>query len=149
MKKFKFSFESILHIRKKKEELIISELAEAQTEEHKILGEIEDRKLKISGALEYSKHNIAGAVNLGIISQTRSFIEAMKTQIARFNLRLKEIKDKILEIKMRLNKALVERKTMETLKDKKWEEYKKAYNKADNETMDEISNSKRQPEKKV
>ncbi|HOT75946.1 MAG TPA: flagellar export protein FliJ [Candidatus Wallbacteria bacterium] len=146
MKKFSFKLDSLLNVRKKREELVIQELAEAQMAEQRIHGQINDTRNTIALMIEESKSYLKSSINVESLLLSRNYIEFLKRKLAELEARLEEAKQKTLKIKEKLSEAVKERKIIETLKEKQFAQYKKEYNKQDNAQMDEIANNK-QPDK--
>ncbi len=146
MKKFSFKLDSLLNVRKKREELVIQELAEAQMAEHRINGQINDTRNTIALMIEESKSYLKSSINVESLLLSRNYIEFLKRKLSELEAELEKAKQKTLKIKEKLAEAVKERKIIETLKEKQFAQYKKEYNKQDNAQMDEISNNK-QPDK--
>ncbi|HOD42542.1 MAG TPA: flagellar export protein FliJ [Candidatus Wallbacteria bacterium] len=146
MKKFSFKLDSLLNVRKKREELVIQELAEAQMTENRINGQINDTRNTIALMIEESKSYLKSSINVESLLLSRNYIEFLKRKLSELEAELEKAKQKTLKIKEKLAEAVKERKIIETLKEKQFAQYKKEYNKQDNAQMDEISNNK-QPDK--
>lgn len=146
MKKFSFKLDSLLNVRKKREELVIQELAEAQMAENRINGQINDTRNTIALMIEESKSYLKSSINVESLLLSRNYIEFLKRKLSELEAELEKAKQKTLKIKEKLAEAVKERKIIETLKEKQFAQYKKEYNKQDNAQMDEISNNK-QPDK--
>ena len=142
MKKFSFKLDSLLNVRKKREELVIQELAEAQMTENRINGQINDTRNTIALMIEESKSYLKSSINVESLLLSRNYIEFLKRKLSELEAELEKAKQKTLKIKEKLAEAVKERKIIETLKEKQFAQYKKEYNKQDNAQMDEIANNK-------
>jgi flagellar FliJ protein len=142
MKKFIFKLESLLNFRRKREELVIQELAEAQNAEMRIFAKIVDTKKTIAALVEDSKNYKKTSIQIDSLIISRNYIELLKKQLAALEADLEKAKEKVLKVKEKLAEAVRERKIIEKLRESQFAAYKKEYNKQDNLQMDEIANNK-------
>lgn len=140
MKKFIFKLEPLLNLRRKREELVIQELAEAQSAEMKVRGRISETKKTISAVMEDSKNFMRESVLVDSLIINRNYLELLKARLSSLEAELEEAKGRVLAVKEKLAQAVKERKIIEKLREAQFEAYKKGYNKQDNLQMDEIAN---------
>ncbi len=141
MKKFVFKLESLLNVRRKREELVIQELAEAQSAELRIFGRIVETKKTIAAVIEDSKSYKKTSIRIDSLILSRNYLELLKKQLAALEVDLEKAKEKVLKVKEKLAEAVKERKIIEKLKESQFAAYRKEYNKQDNLQMDEIANN--------
>ncbi|MCK9329602.1 MAG: flagellar FliJ family protein [Candidatus Cloacimonetes bacterium] len=139
MKKFKFSLEKVLEIKEIEEKIIQKNLLLIQNQIYetekkitvtteKISAErknVSELSLKISNSIEIMLHY--------------KFIESLIKEKDAFNEALCSLKLKEINIKKQLLDKSKETKALERLKEIKFEEFKKAYNKEQQIFIDEIS----------
>lgn len=142
MKKFIFKLESLLNFRRKREELVVQELAEAQGAEMRIFARIVDTKKTIAALVEDSKNYKKNSIQIDSLIISRNYLELLKKQLAALEADLEKAKEKVLKVKEKLAEAVRERKIIEKLKESQFAAYRKEYNKQDNLQMDEIANNK-------
>ncbi|EKD69504.1 MAG: hypothetical protein ACD_47C00097G0006 [uncultured bacterium] len=142
MKKFIFKLEALLNLRRKREELVIQELAEAQSAEMRIFAKIVDTKKTIAALIEDSKNYKKTSIQIDSLIISRNYIELLKKQLAALEADLEKAKEKVLKVKEKLAEAVRERKIIEKLREAQFAAYRKEYNKQDNLQMDEIANNK-------
>lgn len=142
MKKFIFKLESLLNFRRKREELVVQELAEAQGAEMRIFGKIVEMKKTISAVIEDSKSYKKTSIQIDSLIISRNYLELLKKQLAALEADLVKAKEKVLKVKEKLAEAVKARKIIEKLKESQFAAYRKEYNKQDNLQMDEIANNK-------
>lgn len=123
MKKFRYSMESILNIKLKLEDQARLAYAGARnrlTIEEEKLSRLESRKASYE---EEQRRQSKSKLNIIRMKQLSEAIEIMKMNIIQ---QLAHVKTatQLLEIaRIRLNDAMIERKTQEKLKEKAWQEY--------------------------
>ena len=139
-KKFRFRLESILKVKRIKEDQIKSELGKYYEKEKKILENIsfiesqisvlEDdiKKMKSFTIDEYKEHHF--------------YLSNLKQKKENDKIELEQIRNKISEVKKRLVEVMKERKVLESLKEQKIEEFKKEQNLKMQKTLDETGISR-------
>ncbi len=145
MKKFIFKLESLLNMRRKREELVVQELAAAQAAKVRIVNKISDTKKIVNALIEDSKSYLKASIRIDSLLISRNYIELLKKQLAALEIELRTADEKILQVKQKLAEAVKQRKIIEKLKENQFTQYKKDYNKNDNAQMDEIANNKPRP----
>ncbi len=145
MKKFIFKLESLLNMRRKREELVVQELAAAQAAKMRIVNKISDTKKTVSALIEDSKSYLKASIRIDSLLNSRNYIELLKKQLAALEIDLRAADEKVLQVKQKLAEAVKQRKIIEKLKENQFTQYKKDYNKNDNAQMDEIANNKPRP----
>lgn len=145
MKKFIFKLESLLNMRRKREELVVQELAAAQAVKMRIVNKISDTKKTVSALIEDSKSYLKASIRIDSLLNSRNYIELLKKQLAALEIDLRAADEKVLQVKQKLAEAVKQRKIIEKLKENQFTQYKKDYNKNDNAQMDEIANNKPRP----
>ena len=123
MKKFRYSMESILKIKLKLEEQAKLAYAGARNrltmEEEKLAG------MELRKASYEDEQRKLGTSKLNIIKmrQLSDAIEIMKINIKQQTVVVKTATQRLEIARIRLNDAMIERKTQEKLKEKAWQEY--------------------------
>ncbi len=123
MKKFRYSMESILNIKLKLEDQ--AKLAYALANNRLA---IEEEKLY---NMEHKKHSYeneqreqgSARLNIKKMRQLSDAIEIMKVNIKQQKVVVKTAAQRLEIARIRLNDAMIERKTQEKLKEKAWQEY--------------------------
>ena len=133
-KSFKFNLEKVLDIRKEKEEESIRQFKEVQKEKISIencLNDLKDNYDKYKGVksgesiiYQKIKRNYLNSVSLGI-----------KNTEKKLRNKIEELETKRLD----LNEKRIERKTVETLKDKKFNEFINEQNRVERINNDELA----------
>jgi flagellar FliJ protein len=139
MKKFKFSLEKVLEIKEIEEKIIQKNLYLVQHQiyetEQKILTleeNISDERVKVSSLQ-------SGPSSSMDIMLHYNYIDSMTAQIDIHNLELNDLRFKEMTIKKELIEKSKEKKALERLREIKYEEFRKEYNKAQQLFIDEIS----------
>lgn len=141
MKKFIFKLETLLNIKKKKEELITQKLSKVQAQKLNVINEINKIKNKISDLFNNYKNLKMTVLDINFMFLNQNYINYLEKELNSLNEQLNNIQIEENKIKDELNQAMKERKILEKLKENQFEQYKKEYNKQDNLIMDEIANT--------
>lgn len=123
MRKFRYSMESILKIKLKLEDQAKLSYAGARnrlTIEEEKLHNLEYKK---STYEEEQRRLISSKLNIRKMIQLSEAIEIMKMNIKQQITVVKTASQRLEIAKIRLNDAMIERKTQEKLKEKAWQEY--------------------------
>ena len=138
MAKFQYKLQSVLDIKEKLEsqERIAFGLAMAKlSEEQEVLQRLMIQK---AGYDKQSKKLLEGNINLREISTCRRAIETMKTRIRTQMLEVHKAEKQLDIVRKRLNEVMIERKTYEKLREKKFEEFKAEVLYEENKEVDEL-----------
>ncbi len=123
MKKFHYSMESILNIKLKLEEQAKLAYAEARNR----LTVEEDKLLKLEKKKAFyeqeQRRQCNSKLNIKKIKQLSEAIEIMKLNIKQQLVVVRTATQRLEIARIRLNDAMIERKTQEKLKEKAWQEY--------------------------
>jgi len=142
MKKFIFKLESLLNMRRKREELAVQELSAAQAAKIRIVNKISDTKKTVNALIEDSKSYLTASVKIDSLLISRNYVELLKKQLSALEIELQSAEENVGKVKQKLAEAVKQRKIIEKLKENQFAQYKKEYNKNDNAQMDEIANNK-------
>lgn len=123
MKKFRYSMESILRIKMKLEDQ--ARLAYANARYHLSL---EEEKLQSLENRKYSyeqeqRDHSRSRLNIMKMKQLSEAIDIISMNIKQQLVAVKAAKQRLEIARIRLNDAMIERKTQEKLKEKAWQEY--------------------------
>ncbi len=138
MNKFSFKLEGILSIRLKLEEQAKMEFGNARArlnEEEEKLDGLENRKLGYENEM---RKVMLEKLDVKKINSLHAAIEVMKDKIKTQKLAVKRAENQVELARIRLNTAVQERKTIEKLKEKEFEEYMKEYNAEESKQVDEL-----------
>lgn len=138
MPKFLFRFEQMLNINEKLKEQKQIEFGKAV----QIYEEEKQKLVNMQNTLTLTYKNFKESVQNKISSQTvfeyNAYIEKIKKDMATQNVLIKNAEDKVSEIRIELNKALMEVKKYEKLKEKDYEIYIEEEKQKENSFIDEI-----------
>ncbi len=138
--KFKFSLEKVLRHRNLQVDLAQRDYMMAQNNLSAAV-EVRDEMIAIK---EKNKNHRSALVSAngswqGEVEQINSFLSGQDLRIARQNESLKMLEKEVESYREILRKALTEAKMMESLKQKKKEEFIKNFNETERKELDEIS----------
>lgn len=139
MKKFEFSLEALLEVKKRAEEEIklrLGELNRQAEEVRRSINEVQDR-LKEFQASE--KEVRRGGEDIASLRSSVAYRHSLKLELLNEGRRLDDIMVQIYSVNQELIKASQERRAVEILKDKRFLEWKKQKEKAEQGFIDEIS----------
>ena len=146
MKKFKFRYESVLKMRRDKEDQIKSELANCIAQ----MQEKENEKIKLEQSeTEYALHVQTLLATGEIRAEMKQFSEGKKyyrNKKKRLDQQILELKHEIQRIQVILVEAMKDRKIMDKLKENAFQAFLESINEADEKLIEEVvnfSNNKR------
>ena len=139
MKKFKFSLEKVMEIKEIEEKVIQKNLMIVQAQiyenEKKIsamMEKISDEKEKVSTITKNLTHSVE-------IMLHYRYIESLNNDLTNLKEALKMLRLSELQLKGQLLEKTREKKALEKLKEIKYEEFRKEYNREQQSFLDEIS----------
>lgn len=138
MKKFKFSLEKVLSLREFEEKQAQIELGKAQS----VVNDINEQLKFIASERVKSNESRSKSSDLTFLMSIENYIngldykkELLIQELTKAQIILEEKRAIVIE-------AIKKRKSLEKLKEKQFESYKKEYNKEEEKILDEISSSK-------
>ena len=138
MKKFKFSLEKVLSLREFEQNQAQIELGKAQS----VVNDINEQLKFIASEIVKSNESRANSADLNFLLSVENYVnglnykkEMLLEELTKAQLVLEEKRAIVVE-------AIKKRKSLEKLKEKQFEEYKKQYNLEEEKILDEISTSK-------
>ena len=139
MKKFKFSLEKVLEIKEVEEKIIQKDLLLVQHE----IAETEKKIVSLKENISLERKKIS-TLSLSIINAMDimlhyNYIDSLSAEVEILNDNLKKLRVKELQIKNQLIEKSREKKSLERLKEIKYEEFRKEYNKTQQQFIDDIS----------
>ena len=139
MKKFRYSMENILRIKLKLEDQAKISYANARnrlnTEEEKLLA-LRQKK----ASYEDEQRNLNGSkLDLFKLKELSQSIEIMKINIKEQRAVISMAEQRLEVARIRLNDAMIERKTQEKLKEKAWQEYMAEIEAEEQKEIDELN----------
>lgn len=140
MAKFKYSMQNILDIKEKMEEQAKNEFAaqvlRVQEEEEKLSFLVLKRQ-----KLEEQGRELLLAERLSIldIEENKKLVAHTNEQIRAQTIQVRMAQKRLEEQRVRMQKAMQERKTQEILKEKAFEEFKKEIAQAESKEIDELT----------
>lgn len=137
MKKFRYSMESILKIKLKLEDQAKLAYASARnrlTEEERKLYMMEQKKASYE---QQKREHSSSKLNIRKIKQLSESIEIMKSNIKQQTVVVRAAAQRLEIARIRLEEAMIERKTQEKLKEKAWQEYMMEYEAEEQKDIDQ------------
>ncbi|MCL2064533.1 MAG: flagellar export protein FliJ [Candidatus Cloacimonetes bacterium] len=139
MKKFKFSLEKVLEIKEVEEKIIQKNLLLIQLEIAETEKKIITLREKISSEREKIGSMSLSVINTGDIMLHYKYIDCLNMDVEILSDVLKGLRLQEITIKNQLIEKSKEKKSLERLKEIKYEEFKKEYNKTQRQFIDDIS----------
>lgn len=139
MKKFRYSMENLLQVKKKLEDQakIAYGLTRLRlTKEEEKLEQLKQRKDGYENELRRLRSD---KLDLLKLRQCEQAIDIMKQNIKQQTTAVKNAAHRLEIARIRLNDAMIERKTQERLKDKAWEEYMLVFDAEERKEVDELN----------
>ncbi|MDR0308219.1 MAG: flagellar export protein FliJ [Chitinispirillales bacterium] len=140
MKKFKFSLEALLSVKKKKEEDVKMRLAKKNREAEETRKSIENiqNKLREFQAAEKERRGSASE-NIVSLRNSVAYRNAMKLELLNEGRKLDNIMAAVHAINQELIKASQERRAVEIIKENRFAEWKRQNNVQEQKFIDDIS----------
>ncbi len=138
MAKFQYKLQSILDIKEKlesQEKIAYGQaVAKLQEEQEKL------QKLMIqkAGYDKKARKLVEGNINILEINSCRKAIETMKTRIRTQMIEVHKAEQQLDVVRRRLNQVMIERKTYEKLREKKFDEFKQELLYEEKKEVDEL-----------
>lgn len=138
MAKFQYKLQSVLDIKKKLEnqEKIAFGLATAKLLEEQ--DTLQKLMLQKAGYDRQARKLLEGSINLLEINSCRKAVETMKTRIRAQVFEVHKAEKQLDIVRQRLNEVMIERKTYEKLREKKFDEFKAELLYEENKVVDEL-----------
>ncbi|MCI9427926.1 MAG: flagellar export protein FliJ [Eubacterium sp.] len=138
MAKFQYKLQSVLDIKQKLEnqEKIAFGLATAKLLEEQ--DTLQKLMLQKAGYDRQARKLLEGSINLLEINSCRKAVETMKTRIRAQVFEVHKAEKQLDIVRQRLNEVMIERKTYEKLREKKFDEFKAELLYEENKVVDEL-----------
>jgi flagellar FliJ protein len=139
MKKFKYSMENLLQIKKKLEEQMKIAYGNARLRlslEEEKLEQMIQKRVRYEEELRGLR---SGKLDLLNIKQCEQAIDVMKLAIKQQTTTVKNATQRLEVARIRLSDAMVDRKTQERLKEKAWDEYLLEFDAEERKEVDELN----------
>ena len=138
MKKFNFSLDKVLTLRAFYEKQAEIALSRAVSERDIVKNKIENIDLKVLEASPIFSQD----VDMAILLWTENYIKGLKVRKLELEKELISLEEKVKLCIQKYSETSKDRKILERLKDKKFEEWKKSFDKEEIISIDEIISSK-------
>jgi len=139
MKKFQFKLQAVLHFRQRKEDILKKELAEIKKafdfEKHKL----DKLKSKLSKLQIELREKQLSSFDVSVAKAYSSYIDKIEADIELQSIKLADIAKEVKKAQERLLKASRDKKVLEKLHDKKYEEYRQEFERVEQGLIDEIA----------
>lgn len=138
MAKFQYKLQSVLDIKQKLEEqekiefgLAMAKLSEEQEALQKLM-------IQKAGYDRQARKLLQGDINLLEVNACRRAVETMKARIRSQMMNVRQAEKQMEAVRKRLNEVMIERKTYEKLREKKFEEFKQELLYEEKKEVDEL-----------
>ena len=138
MKKFKFSLEKVLSLREFEEKQAQIELGKAQS----VVNDLNDQLKFIASERLKSNESRSKSSDLTFLMSIENYINGLDYKKEKLIEELAQAQIILEEKRAIVVETIKKRKSLEKLKEKQFESYKKEYNKEEEKILDEISTSK-------
>ncbi len=138
MKKFSFELQGVLEIKQKLEGQAKINFGIARA---KLTAEEEKRDAIIARRESYRSmlaDNLGGTLNIKEISRCEEAIDIIEEQLSQQELMVRRAEKQLELMRSRLNTVIMERKTIEKLREKKFTDYMREYNDEERKQIDEL-----------
>jgi flagellar FliJ protein len=139
MKRFHFSLEALLDLRKRKEESIKLELAEKQRSIHEAGACMEELRLELTSMQQQQKSSRAHSSDIMAMRQTVSYRNSLKLSMLRTGQKIQTLRGEAEAIRQRLMRATQQRRMLEMMRERKEKQWRKEYLAQEQRFADDVS----------
>lgn len=138
MARFQYKLQSVLDIKEKLEsqEKIAFGLASAKLAEEQEA--LQDLMIQKAGYDRQARKLLEGKLDLVEVNTCRKAVETMKTRIRGQMMNVHKAEKQLETVCKRLNEVMIERKTYEKLRERKFEEFKQELEREEKKEVDEL-----------
>lgn len=135
---FHYKLQSVLDIKQKLEsqEKIAFSLAAGKLQEEQ--EKLQNLMIQKASYDRQARKLVEGKIDILEINTCRRAVETMKTRIRTQMFEVHKAEKQLEEVRLRLNEVMIERKTYEKLREKKFEEFKQQLLYEENKEVDEL-----------
>lgn len=135
---FHYKLQSVLDIKQKLEsqEKIAFSLAAGKLQEEQ--EKLQNLMIQKASYDRQARKLVEGKIDILEINTCRRAVETMKTRIRTQMLEVHKAEKQLEEVRLQLNEVMIERKTYEKLREKKFEEFKQQLLYEENKEVDEL-----------
>lgn len=124
MKKFKFKLETVLKVKIRVEELRQKELKEAEVRREQARRQLIQRQEEVQATVANYREQFQASIDLNKANDYHRFLLWLNKQVELAMQRLEQCEQEVRERRLKLMEATREKKVLEKLKEKAYEEYK-------------------------
>ena len=140
MKKFVFKLDTLLRVKKSKEDEIKRRLAEKNREAESVRAEIKGAETELKEfQTSVKEHRSEGGESVAELRQSVSYRNALKIKLLKAGQKLDNVMVEAYGINQELIKAAQERRAVEIIREKRYEEWKKENAAAEQKFIDDLS----------
>jgi flagellar FliJ protein len=141
MKKFKFKLETVLKVKIRMEELRQKELKEAEVRREQARRQLKERQEEMAATVASYREQFQANIDLFKANDYHRFLRWLTRQIELATQHLEHCEQEVRERRVKLMEATREKKVLEKLKGKAYEEYKAEELREEIKFLDEIGTS--------
>ncbi len=138
MKKFEFSLQSILDLQYQLEEQQKQNFREATDKLHREEELLKQLINQMTGYQDEMKANMEGNIDLKKIKELKHSIDIMKSRVRTQMLRVHVEEKNVEAARIKLQEAMISRKTYEKMREKAFDEYKLLVQAEENKEIDQL-----------
>lgn len=143
MKKFKFKLETVLKVRTRLEDLRKRELRQAELRLEEALRQLKRRQAEIAETTAMYQENLQKQrLDLNLATYYHNYLTKLNQLLAEDYVRIERCNEDLAKARQNLIEAIKEKKIVEKLKEKAYEEYKSAELKQETEFLDELGTTR-------
>jgi flagellar FliJ protein len=139
MRRFKFSLETVLRVRRSKEEMLQREFSALLEKQARCMGEIARLERGLAEMVQAQSGTRGGTLDAGMIEIYEMSRLAQLEKILKQRFRLKGIREELEAKRLELVAASRDRKVLETLEENQYEDYLKKLNREEQAFLDELA----------
>ncbi|MCL6589571.1 MAG: flagellar export protein FliJ [Firmicutes bacterium] len=141
MKKFKFKLETVLKVKSRVEELRQKELKEAEVRREQARRQLAQRQEEMAATVANYREQFQANIDLYKANDYHRFIKWLSKQIELATQHLEQCEQEVHRRRLKLMEATREKKVLEKLKEKAYEEYKAEELREEIKFLDELGTS--------
>jgi flagellar FliJ protein len=141
--KFTFAFEKLLNHKRTLEDIARRDYMNAKAKVDQAMAEMDGMYKQIDDSrLRAGELSIEGGAHGPALSQIDDFIKGQRVRIEQYRLKVRELMVEVERLQQILLEAAKEKKTLEKLKERRFDEYKLRRKKLELKAMDELTTTR-------
>ncbi|MGE5507379.1 MAG: flagellar export protein FliJ [Chitinophagales bacterium] len=139
MKKFSFSLQTVLELKRHREEALLEELGRRQRAAAEAEAALAAMREKRRRAQRELRELLTGPLAVERVQEARDYLSGLDVELGRRAEQARARQEEVRECRQRVVAAARERKVLERLRDRQWEDYLQEFSRQEQAFLDELA----------